>query len=204
MAKNISDDINKMFENLFKTPKSNQSEHPFYKDLKKVYEVAPKYRKAMKHAIKKKINYKIINELPNEINVNTNYEILNTKELKYLEKELFDVLNYNKILELVSYISKFLIRSNVHNENNLYEEISKGKTDEMLNIMIIGSGPVGLFLACYLHIYYNETSMNSSPRVNIVMFKIFIINFTKNILLGFKRIFHNKYIFIRICFICYS
>ena len=36
--------------------------------------------------------------------------------------------------------------------------------------MIIGSGPVGLFLACYLNLYYNQTSMGSTHRVNIVIY----------------------------------
>ena len=36
--------------------------------------------------------------------------------------------------------------------------------------MIIGSGPIGLYLANYLFLYYNNTAMNNSPRVNIVMF----------------------------------
>ncbi len=163
---NISNKINKMFQNLFKTP---DNIHPFFKDLKKVYEEAPKHRRHVKSAIKKKIDYKVINELPNEIIINPKYDILNAKELKKLDNELFNVLNYNRIYELVSNISKYLIRSNINNESKLYEKISKDKKDS-LNIMIIGSGPVGLFLACYLHIYYNQTSMNSSPRVNIVMY----------------------------------
>ena len=68
--------------------------------------------------------------------------------------KFFNVLNYNKIYELVSNISRYLIRSNINNEDNLYEKISKDKK-ETINVMIIGSGPVGLFLACYLSIYYN-------------------------------------------------
>jgi hypothetical protein len=166
MADNISKKINKMFEKLFER---KDNEHPFYKDLKKVYEEAPKHRRHIKSAIKNKINYKVINELPNETIINSKYEILNIKDLKELDNELFNTLNYNKIYELVSNISRYLIRSNINNEENLYEKISKNKKDT-LNIMIIGSGPVGLFLACYLHIYYNQTSMNSSPRVNIVMY----------------------------------
>jgi hypothetical protein len=161
----VSKRINKMFENLFKT-KDNQ--HPFFKDLKKVYDEAPKHRKYQKDAIKKKIDYKIINELPEEIIIKPKYDILSLDDLKKLDAELFDVLNYNKIYELVSLMSKFIIRTNIKDEEKLYDIIYNKK--DTLNIMIIGSGPVGLFLACYLHIYYNQTSMNSSPRVNIVIY----------------------------------
>jgi len=165
---NISKNINKMFENLFKT-KDKIPEHPFLKDLKKVYTIAPAHRKKIKRVIKNKIKYSIINDLPEDIPVTPKYEILKPSELKELDNELLNVLNYNKIYELVSYISKFLIKSNVNNEDNLYKKIVK-KDKETINIMIIGSGPVGLFLACYLNIYYNQTVMNSSPRVNIVMY----------------------------------
>ena len=162
----VSKRINKMFENLFKT---KNNEHPFFKDLKKVYIEAPKHKKSLNNIIKKNIEYKIINELPNDIKFNPKYETLSLEQLKKLDVELFNVLNYNKIYELVSHISKFIIKTNIKDENKLYDVISHNKKDT-LNIMIIGSGPVGLFLACYLHIYYNQTNMNSSPRVNIVMY----------------------------------
>jgi hypothetical protein len=163
---NISKKINKMFENLFKT---SDNIHPFLKDLKKVHAIAPKHRSHIKNSIKKTINHIIVNDLPEEVVINQKYDILPNSELKKLDAELFNTLNYNKIFEIVSYISKFMIKSNVNNEDNLYKKLNKIDKDT-LNIMIIGSGPVGLFLASYLHIYYNKTIMNSSPRVNIVMY----------------------------------
>jgi hypothetical protein len=163
---NISKKINKMFENLFKT---SDNIHPFLKDLKKVHLIAPKHRVHVKNSIKKTINHIIVNDLPEEVIINQKYDILPNSELKKLDAELFNTLNYNKIFEIVSYISKFIIKSNVNNEDNLYKKLNKVDKDT-LNIMIIGSGPVGLFLASYLHIYYNKTIMNSSPRVNIVVY----------------------------------
>ncbi len=163
---NISKKINKMFENLFKT---DDNIHPFLKDLKKVHITSPKYRANVKNSIKKTINHMIINNLPEDVVINEKYEVLQVNKLKTLNDELFNTLNYNKIFELVSDISKYIIKSNVKNEDNLYKKLND-KNEETINIMIIGSGPVGLFLACYLHIYYNKTNMNSSPRVNIVMY----------------------------------
>lgn len=162
---NISDNINKMFENLFKTEDNN---HPFFKDLKKVLKVSSNYRKLYKKNIVKEINYNNDIKIPNEVNYNPKYSVLKLNKLKELDNEFFNVLNYNKILELVSYISKFIIKSNVDDKEELYNKMKK--TKDTINVMIIGSGPVGLFLACYLHIYYNKTIMNSSPRVNIVMY----------------------------------
>ena len=171
----ISDTINKKFEKLFEKKEieqSNDNNHPFFRDLKKVHKVAPEYRKSILNNIKKRINYKEINNIPDGVKVKPTYEILNINDLKKLDYNMSNKTtdyNYNKIFELVSLLSKYLIKSNVSDKEKLYKTISNNKKD-VINIMIIGSGPVGLFLACYLHLYYNETSMKSSPRVNIVMY----------------------------------
>lgn len=167
-ANNISDNINKMFEKLFKT-KEEHNIHPFFKDLKKVYNLAPDYRKTVINNIKRRVNYKDIVNIPNDVKVEPKYEILKIDELKKLDINMYNVLNYNKIYEIVSFLSKYIIKSNIKDENKIYQKISHNKKD-IINIMIIGSGPVGLFLACYLYLYYNETTMNSTPRVNIVIY----------------------------------
>ena len=47
----------------------------------------------------------------------------------------------------------------------------KKDSNKNINIAIIGTGPVGLFLACYLQMYYNDSwGLNNEPRVNIVLF----------------------------------
>ena len=170
---NISNNINKMFERLFENKeieKSNE-EHPFLRDLKKVHKVAPGYRKSILNNIKRRINYKEVHDLPDGVKVEPKFETLNIEELKKLDYNMSNVAtgyNYNKIYEIVSFLSKYLIKSNVNDKDKLYKTISNKK--DTINVMIIGSGPVGLFLACYLYLYYNETSMNSSPRVNVVMY----------------------------------
>jgi hypothetical protein len=169
---NISNNINKMFQTLFKSTNDNK-EHVFFKDLKKVYKIAPNYRKMVINNIKKRINYKVINNIPIDIKIEPKYEELNKDEIKKLSIDIHNILNYNKILELVSYMSKFIIKSNIIDKDKIYKKIAEDKKDIInnnINIMIIGSGPVGLFLACYLYLYYNDTSMNSVPRVNIVMY----------------------------------
>lgn len=162
----ISDNINKKFEELFK---NKENTHPFFRDLTKVIKIAPEYRKTVLNNIKKRINYREIYDLPDNINIVPKYDTLNINELKKLDINMFNNTSYNKIFEIVSFLSKYLIKSNVSDKEKLYKTISNNKKN-VINIMIIGSGPVGLFLACYLHLYYNETSMNSSPRVNVVMY----------------------------------
>ena len=81
MAETISKKINKMFQKLFETKDNN---HPFFKDLKRVYEESSKRRRFDKNEIKSKINHKIIDILPNELNINQKYDILNMKDLKEL------------------------------------------------------------------------------------------------------------------------
>ena len=171
----ISININKMFERLFKSKEDKEHHsdmHPFFKDLKKVHKAAPEYRKNILNNIKRRINYKEVHNIPDNINVEPKFETLNIDELKKLDYNMSNNTidyNYNKIFEIVSFLSKYIIKSNVSDKEKLYKTISNNKKDT-INIMIIGSGPVGLFLACYLYLYYNETSMNSSPRVNIVMY----------------------------------
>lgn len=161
----ISNRINKMFENLFKT-KDNM--HLFFKDIEHSEKHAIKYRNNMKTIIKKTIPYKKQKNIPEGKIIEPEYKILEKEQLYQLDMEINNIMNYMKILNIVSIMSQYLIKSNVENENNLYNKISK-ETDK-INIMIIGSGPVGLFLACYLSLYYNRTNLNSEPRVNIVLF----------------------------------
>ncbi len=155
----ISNNINKMFQDIF-----IEKVHPFFSDIKKVLEVKKEYNEKIKNAIYNDCKYK---EQSNIINIEsikieeTKYEELDINDMNKLLKEINNVLNYNKILNLVSYMSQFIIKSNTapQAEKKLYEKISKQKS---INVMIIGSGPVGLFLACYLNIYYNMSSINFS------------------------------------------
>lgn len=162
----ISNDINNMFKTLF-----TSDEHPFFKDFKQVETIADNYRKKMfEYSHKLKIPYIAINNIPDGIKINTKnykYKTLTKEDIYKLQKEINNVMNFNNILALVNNMSQYIIKSNVPNKKKLYKKIAK---EETINIMIIGSGPVGLFLACYLNLYYNNTKMPSKPRVNIVLF----------------------------------
>jgi hypothetical protein len=158
----VSNRINKMFQTLFK-----EEIHPFFTDLRKVYKTAQTYRDHMIQYIKHDIEYKPITTVPDGIKIEPKYKVLGEDMLHKLDKEISNVMNYNKILKIVSFMSQYILQSNIMNPDELYKRICK---EDTINIMIIGGGPAGLFLACYLHLYYNETKMNSSPRVNVVMY----------------------------------
>ncbi len=182
ISNQISNNINTMFQNLF----INNKIHPFFSDIKRVLELKKEYNEKINNAINTDYEYRKPSKMINIESININnidYDELDVKDMNKLLKEINNVLNYNKILELVSYMSQFMIKSNIapQAEKNLYEKIStkiKSKIKSKINIMIIGSGPVGLFLACYLHIYYNTPSLNFSSasrntdnrNINIVMY----------------------------------
>ncbi len=157
----VSNRINKMFQTLFK-----EENHPFFTDLRKVYKTAQTYRDHMIQYIKHDVKYQPITTIPDGIEIEPKYKVLSEDMLHKLDKEISNVMNHNKILKIVSTMSQYILQSNVKNENDMYKKMSK----DTINIMIIGSGPAGLFLACYLHLYYNETKMNSSPRVNVFLY----------------------------------
>ena len=49
----------------------------------------------------------------------------------------------------------------------MYKRLNNNNTT--INIMIIGSGPIGLFLACYLKLYYSSP-MEEKKTVNVVLY----------------------------------
>ena len=64
------------------------------------------------------------------------------------------------------------------------------KSSNKINIAIIGAGPVGLFLACYLFRYYNSSyGLNNNPKVNIIVFDN---RLSKN---GFKKPYTRNRVF---------
>ena len=158
-----SNSINKSFQKLFST-----TEHPFFTDIKKVNKISKQHIKLQKEYIKYKIDYEPISIIPDDIKINMSYKLLKKQDIDMLSTEMNN-MNWKKIHQIVSYMSQFILQSNVKNEKQLYKDLAKSD-DETINIMIIGSGPIGLYLACYLHLYYNKTIMNSSPRVKIVLF----------------------------------
>jgi len=161
---NISNRINIMFQNLFITKKMI---HPFFLDIMRVNKISYDYILYQKQFITNMIDFDINTIVPNGITINSKYKILKKNDINCLEKEMNNVMNWKKILKIVSHMSQYLLESNVKDEHKLYKEISI--ETNVINIMIIGTGPVGLYLACYLHSYYNMM-MGKSTHVNIILY----------------------------------
>lgn len=158
----IKNKINYIYQHLFNSPR-----HPFFMDIERVNKMASNFLDHQKKYIKETIEYQNT-DLPKELNIKQeSTKVLKLQDIKDLNKELSKERNFNKVFTIITKISNYMIETNVVNEDELYKKLSKSKD---INIMVIGSGPIGLFLACYLDLYYNIGSLNNYPRVNIVMY----------------------------------
>ena len=93
-----------------------------------------------------------IKKLPNTINVKDNLKgELNKEDLKEINNEMKKKSNYFNIFRIVTKISKYFISDNEINIKN-YNKNKK-------SILIIGGGPIGLFLSCYLKITYTDVNV---------------------------------------------
>jgi len=159
----IKEKINFTFQQLFDMPK-----HPFFIDSDRVNLLANNYIKHQELFISKKINF-VKSDIPKEyVTTDENYKILNLEDLKKLNDEIEKNTNKKKILQIVSKLSNYLIKSNIDDYSRLFSKFRKDK--DKINICIIGAGPIGLFLACYLDYYYNKGTLNQYPKVNIIIF----------------------------------
>lgn len=145
----IRDKINIKFQKFI-----NKSEHPFFKDMKRIIKLSEDFLRYQKSTIISKIQYNENITIPKDIKEpKEEYKLLDKSDLKQLNNEIKKSLNYFNIFKLVSQISKYYIQDIELNSRN-YSKNNK-------TLLIIGSGPIGLFLSCYLKLTY--------PDVNIIL-----------------------------------
>ena len=161
----LSNKINYLFKKLF-----NLKNHPFYYDLNYVEKLNEEFDNYKKGKIKKKINQEQLNEKLDDIKID-NTSLMKDFDpilLKNLSVEMSKVNNLHKIFAIVNELYYMNIPSNTSNIEKLLKHNSKSNK---INIFIIGAGPVGLFLACYLVNYYNHSfGLNNHPKVNVIVF----------------------------------
>ena len=170
----ISNYINLLFQKLFDIEK-----HPFFTDMDRVNKITRDHINHREKFIKKEIKYNPTINLPKslKLNINQSKDTFDNDILKNLSEQMKKNSNYKKIVDLVELLHLQNIPS-----NNLFDEDIKNqfrvyRNSKKINVAIIGAGPIGLFLACYLHKYYNsQFGMNDQPRVNIVIFDNRIVN----------------------------
>lgn len=165
----ISNYINVLFQKLFEF-----DNHPFYTDIKRASEITKKHINLKKKFTKTEIKQDYNKNLPEPLNIkptksNNRFDINLVKELS---DELNKSKNFKKILFIVNELYRQYIPVNFEYNGPLINNLTNFKNSERINIAILGSGPVGLFLACYLQKYYNSvTGLNDYPKVNILIFE---------------------------------
>lgn len=127
-----------------------KDEHPFFKDIKLVNKKAEDFLKYQNNYIINKINYKKLKKIPNEFNVKLDKccNELKIDNLKQLNKEMLKSNNYLNIFKIVTKIARYMIKDNDIKINKNYK-----------TILIIGAGPIGLFMACYLKITFDNINV---------------------------------------------
>ena len=145
LMENIKKNINEQFKKFIV-----KDEHPFFKDIKKVNKIADNFLKYQNNFIINKIEYKEDIKIPDEVKINLDKccDELKIDNLKQLNKEMQKSNNYLNIFKIVTKISKYIIK-----DNNV--EIN----DNNKTVMIIGAGPIGLFMACYLKITFDNINV---------------------------------------------
>lgn len=107
--------------------------------------------------------------------IETIYEsVINGESIKDIQKLVNDVaymlipssIKLDKDFSLDNYLPgpggyQYLDKKTVAN-------ITEGK--RVINIAIIGTGPIGLFLALYLNLYFNSSSLGNDPIVRTILF----------------------------------
>lgn len=143
----IRDKINIRFQKFI-----NKSEHPFFKDIKRIRDISDNFLKYQKNSIISKIPYNESIKIPDSVKLpSSKNELLEKADLKQLNIEIKKSLNYFNIFKLVSNISKYFIKE--------VELNSKNYNKNYKTLLIIGSGPIGLFLACYLKLTYENINV---------------------------------------------
>tara|TARA_B100000524_G_scaffold346877_1_gene247814 strand:+ start:109 stop:1446 length:1338 start_codon:yes stop_codon:yes gene_type:complete len=161
---NISKKINKLYQKLYFL-----DEHPFYKDLNDVENIDKNFINYKKIKIKEKVKFNFKKEIPKSIKfTEKKLSKFNYQLLEKLNIEMSKSDNINNIINLVDQLYFMEIPTNVKNLDFI---IKKYKNSDRINIAILGAGPIGLFLACYLFKYYNFSyGLNNQPKVNIIVF----------------------------------
>ena len=160
----LSNKINFLFRKLF-----NLKNHPFYLDLNYVEQLNKEFDNYQKSKINKKTKYvKLIEDLKDiPFDNKSLIKEFDINLLKKLSIEMSKTNNFDVILNIINDLYYMDIPSNIKNIDKRLQHISN---DKRINVLIVGAGPVGLFLACYLFNYYNTSfGLNNYPKVNILV-----------------------------------
>lgn len=120
-------------------------------------------------------------------NSRNKYETLDHEKIKLIYESIINGDSIKNINNLVHSVSNMIIPSSIKFDKdfsldtiypgrNGYQFLDKKEVSRKLegkrviNIAIIGTGPVGLFLALYLNFFYNSGSLGNDPIVRTILF----------------------------------
>jgi hypothetical protein len=165
------DNLEKLFNKLFYDflyPKNSNTDI-LLKDLEKM----KKYDFYKNTKVNDKLVTKLVNKLANKsMNIKNKIETCKFKsKINLSRNNIFDTLNIirnetdqNKVESILNKIIYQNLPSTIPNLNN-YLNFIKDNSNDKVNILIIGAGPNGLFLANYLWLMYK----NYYNKVNILV-----------------------------------
>ena len=161
---------------------------------KNIFTINPKYKfKFNKEdmVIRKEILDDVIksrSKLSNDIEKRrNNYLSFDSEKVIAIYDSVMNGESIKNIQYLVNEVSYMLIPSNIKLDKNFslenyypgsrgYQFMEKKEVSSLLsgkrviNIAIIGTGPIGLFLALFLNFFYNDSSLGSDPVVRTILF----------------------------------
>lgn len=159
----ISNNMNYLFQNIF----SQNTNHIFLIDFdyvqKKEMDKIKLYN-ALENVPKKNDKIKTL-----KIDEKVLYETLKYNDILQIKNSINELTDLNKLNKIISKLMKYQIPDSFSLSNNLTEKkLLKSYKNDGFNILIIGAGPAGLFIANYLYKYYIKISPNPI-KVNILI-----------------------------------
>jgi len=145
----IMEDIKNKINRLFIKFITKSKKHPFFYDIETVNDSIYDYMLYKENRIVQETKYKFLPNIEQLQDKKEKHTVLTNEKLVKLDREIKNIGNYEKIFTIVTEISRYLLKSTA--SSNVFETFNKPV------VMVIGSGPIGLFTACYLKFYYEDS-----------------------------------------------
>lgn len=142
---NIKNKINNSFIK-FITKKNH-----FFSDIKRVISIVDKWDNEKEDYKFVKYN-KLLNIPEHIVEKDIEYKTLTIDKIQELDKEMRNMNNIKQLFQLISDIANYKL-----------ESVNVDKINDKNTVMIVGAGPIGLFVACYLRFYYGDD-------INIILY----------------------------------